>query len=77
MVDHKYQILIIYPIFCLFQQFLSDTLTQGCPGLEDLGVKPTPLEAEAIAVLRRHRIASYYEEAMDDDEICRPTSSYY
>jgi NADH dehydrogenase (ubiquinone) 1 alpha subcomplex subunit 9 len=62
--------------YFVFQQYLSDKLTQGFPGLEDLGVRPTPLEAEAIAVLRRHRTSSYYEEAIDEDEICRTTSSH-
>ncbi|EDO34612.1 predicted protein [Nematostella vectensis] len=60
----------------LYRQFQSDALTPGLPGLEDLGIKPTPLGAEAIAVLRRHRQSYYYEEAIDEDEVCRKTASY-
>ena len=58
------------------QQYLSDRLHAGLPGLEDLGVEPTPLESAAIAILRRHRVSYFYEEAVDVDEICRPSSSY-
>ncbi|KAL1770190.1 NADH dehydrogenase [ubiquinone] 1 alpha subcomplex subunit 9, mitochondrial [Sigmodon hispidus] len=34
---------------------ISDVLASDLPGLEDLGIEPTPLELKAIEVLRRHR----------------------
>ncbi|KAK3732210.1 hypothetical protein QZH41_015303, partial [Actinostola sp. cb2023] len=60
----------------LCRQYLSDKLHPGFPGLEDLGIKPTAIETQAIAVLRRHRAPSNYEEAVDEDEICKPSNSY-
>lgn len=58
------------------QQFNTDQLTQGLPRLEDLGVEPTAVDTAAITVLRRHRHLWTFEEALDEEEICKPTSAY-
>lgn len=58
------------------QEFLSDQVTPGLPGLADLGVEPSALETIAIAVLRRHRDVYFFDDAIDSDAPCRPTSSY-
>lgn len=58
------------------QEFLSDQVTPGLPGLTDLGVEPSALETIAIAVLRRHRDVYFFDDAIDSDAPCRPTSSY-
>ena len=58
------------------QQFNTDELTQGLPRLEDLGVEPTAVDTAAITVLRRHRHLWTFEEALDEEEICKPTSAY-
>ncbi|XP_078582501.1 NADH dehydrogenase [ubiquinone] 1 alpha subcomplex subunit 9, mitochondrial-like isoform X2 [Branchiostoma floridae x Branchiostoma japonicum] len=52
----------------------TDETTAGVPGLEDLGVTPTSLEAGAISVLRRHRIHRWYEEAVDDIQPAKTAS---
>ena len=62
--------------FCFQQEFLSDQVTPGLPGLADLGVEPSALETIAISVLRRHRDVFFFDDAMDSDAPCRPTSSY-
>ena len=58
------------------QEFLSDQITAGLPGLEDLGVEPSSLNTIAISVLRRHRHSFFWDESIDSDAPCRPTSSY-
>ena len=69
--------LLIFFLILLFQQeFLSDQVTPGLPGLADLGVEPSALETIAISVLRRHRDVFFFDDAMDSDAPCRPTSSY-
>lgn len=60
----------------LFREFLSDQITAGLPGLEDLGVEPSSLDTIAISVLRRHRHSFFWDESIDSDAPCRPTSSY-
>ena len=58
------------------QEFLSDQVTPGLPGLTDLGVDPSSLENIAISVLRRHRDVFFFDDAIDSDAPCRPTSAY-
>ena len=67
--------LIIY-IILIFNRNLSDQVTPGLSGLADLGVEPSALETIAISVLRRHRDVFFFDDAMDSDAPCRPTSSY-
>ena len=55
---------------------MNDQVTPGLPGLEDLGVNPATLETIAISVLRRHRQSFFWDESIDSDAPCRPTSSY-
>ena len=45
---------------------LSDTPHEDLPGLEDLGVTPTPLEDVAIATVRRYRDFYTYNKPIDD-----------
>ena len=59
-----------------WQEFMSDQVTPGLPGLEDLGVEPSTLETIAISVLRRHRQSFFWDESIDSDAPCRPASSY-
>ena len=63
-------------LFFFQQEFLSDQVTPGFPGLADLGIEPSALETIAISVLRRHRDVFFFDDAMDSDAPCRPTSSY-
>lgn len=60
----------------LFREFLSDQVTPGLPGLKDLGVEPHSVEDIAISVLRRHRDSYFFEDSIDSEEPCRPSSSY-
>ncbi|XP_028414034.1 NADH dehydrogenase [ubiquinone] 1 alpha subcomplex subunit 9, mitochondrial-like [Dendronephthya gigantea] len=60
----------------LFRQFNTDVPTDGLPMLEDIGVEPTAVDTAAITVLRRHRDLWTFEEALDEEEICKPTSAY-
>ena len=48
------------------QLHLSDTPHEDLPGLEDLGVTPTPLEDVAIATVRRYRNFYTYNKPIDD-----------
>ncbi|XP_002740593.1 NADH dehydrogenase [ubiquinone] 1 alpha subcomplex subunit 9, mitochondrial-like [Saccoglossus kowalevskii] len=50
----------------------TEEVTPGMPGLEDLGVTPTSLEAAAIFGLRRHRAAKHFEEAVEEAEPAKP-----
>lgn len=60
----------------LFREFLSDKVTAELPGLQELGVEPSSLDTIAISVLRRHRQSFFWDESIDSDAPCRPTSSY-
>ena len=44
----------------------SNVPTSGLPGLEDLGVSPTLLESNAIAILRRYRDFLDFDKPIDD-----------
>ncbi|KAJ7388582.1 39kDa subunit of ndufa9, NADH:ubiquinone oxidoreductase [Desmophyllum pertusum] len=59
----------------LLREFLSDQVT-GLPGLVDLGVEASTLDTIAISVLRRHRDSFFFDDTIDSDSPCRPTSSY-
>ena len=52
--------------FLLLQLHLSNVPTSGLPGLEDLGVTPTVLESNAIAILRRYRDFLDFDKSIDD-----------
>ncbi|XP_037370409.1 NADH dehydrogenase [ubiquinone] 1 alpha subcomplex subunit 9, mitochondrial [Talpa occidentalis] len=45
---------------------LTDKTLPHLPGLEDLGIQPTPLEAKAIEVLRRHRTYRWLSAEIED-----------
>lgn len=48
------------------QLHLSDAPHEDLPGLEDLGVTPTPMEDVAIATVRRYRNFYTYNKPIDD-----------
>lgn len=50
----------------LTRMYLSNVPTPGLPGLEDLGVPPTPVEDKCIAVMRRYRGFLDYNKPVDD-----------
>ncbi|XP_046848884.1 NADH dehydrogenase [ubiquinone] 1 alpha subcomplex subunit 9, mitochondrial-like [Xenia sp. Carnegie-2017] len=60
----------------LFRQFNTDVPTEGLPRLQDLGIEPTAVDKAAITVLRRHRDLWTFEEALDEEEKCKPTTAY-
>lgn len=43
------------------------------PGLEDLGIQPTPLEQKAIEVLRRHRRFRWLDAELEE---AKPAKTY-
>eukprot|EP00040_Diaphanoeca_grandis_P010015 m.51308 g.51308 ORF g.51308 m.51308 type:complete len:366 (+) comp21428_c0_seq2:100-1197(+) len=49
-----------------YRYSLDDVRTRGLPGLEDLGVTPTPLETIAINVLRKFREHIYHDDAIEN-----------
>ncbi|KAM9230539.1 NADH dehydrogenase [ubiquinone] 1 alpha subcomplex subunit 9, mitochondrial [Dugong dugon] len=48
------------------QVHLTDMKLPHLPGLEDLGIQATPLEAKAIEVLRHHRAYRWLSSEMED-----------
>lgn len=48
------------------QIHISDVALPHLPGLEDLGIQPTPLELKAIEVLRRHRTYRWLSSEIED-----------
>lgn len=44
----------------------SNVPTPGLPGLEDVGVAPTPLEEVAINFVRRYRDFIYIDQPIED-----------
>ena len=67
---------VVFFLVFFYQEFLSDQVTPGLPGLKDLGVEPHSVEDIAISVLRRHRDCYFFEDSIDSEEPCRPSSSY-
>ena len=45
---------------------ISDVMPTDLPGLEDLGVQPTPLELKSIEVLRRHRTYRWLSSEIEE-----------
>uniref|UniRef100_A0A8L2R6R3 NADH dehydrogenase [ubiquinone] 1 alpha subcomplex subunit 9, mitochondrial n=1 Tax=Rattus norvegicus TaxID=10116 RepID=A0A8L2R6R3_RAT len=45
---------------------ISDVMATDLPGLEDLGVQPTPLELKSIEVLRRHRTYRWLSSEIEE-----------
>ncbi|XP_051011383.1 NADH dehydrogenase [ubiquinone] 1 alpha subcomplex subunit 9, mitochondrial [Acomys russatus] len=45
---------------------ISDVMASDLPGLEDLGVQPTPLELKSIEVLRRHRTYRWLSSEIEE-----------
>ena len=58
------------------RNFCLTRLQLRLPGLQELGVEPSSLDTIAISVLRRHRQSFFWDESIDSDAPCRPTSSY-
>lgn len=50
----------------LSQIHISDVMPTDLPGLEDLGVQPTPLELKSIEVLRRHRTYRWLSSEIEE-----------
>ncbi|XP_044533201.1 NADH dehydrogenase [ubiquinone] 1 alpha subcomplex subunit 9, mitochondrial [Gracilinanus agilis] len=53
---------------------ISDKNLPHLPGLEDLGVEPTPLELKAIEVLRRHRTYRWLSAEPDETKPAKTVS---
>ncbi|XP_055465404.1 NADH dehydrogenase [ubiquinone] 1 alpha subcomplex subunit 9, mitochondrial [Psammomys obesus] len=45
---------------------ISDVMASDLPGLEDLGIQPTPLELKSIEVLRRHRTYRWLSSEIEE-----------
>ncbi|KAH0616357.1 hypothetical protein JD844_027397 [Phrynosoma platyrhinos] len=54
---------------------ITDMRFPNLPGLEDLGVVPTPVEQKAIEVLRRHRKYRWLEAELEEAKPARPVSN--
>jgi len=61
-------------VTCIIQQYISDSNSEDIPGLEDLGIKPVPLETYAIQIVRRHRQPDSYKKTLDDVAPLRKSS---
>uniref|UniRef100_A0A803TU96 Uncharacterized protein n=1 Tax=Anolis carolinensis TaxID=28377 RepID=A0A803TU96_ANOCA len=53
----------------------TDMRFPNLPGLEDLGVVPTPVELKAIEVLRRHRKYRWLEADLDEAKPARTVNN--
>ncbi|XP_042323192.1 NADH dehydrogenase [ubiquinone] 1 alpha subcomplex subunit 9, mitochondrial isoform X1 [Sceloporus undulatus] len=54
---------------------ITDMRFPNLPGLEDLGVVPTPVEQKAIEVLRRHRKYRWLEAELEEAKPATPVSN--
>uniref|UniRef100_A0A6B2F5G0 NADH dehydrogenase [ubiquinone] 1 alpha subcomplex subunit 9, mitochondrial n=1 Tax=Bothriechis nubestris TaxID=1766655 RepID=A0A6B2F5G0_9SAUR len=54
--------------------YVTDKRLPDLPGLEDLGVNPTPLETKAIEVLRRHRRSYWVDAELEDAKPATPVT---
>ncbi|XP_030070440.1 NADH dehydrogenase [ubiquinone] 1 alpha subcomplex subunit 9, mitochondrial [Microcaecilia unicolor] len=52
----------------------TDMKFPDLPGLEDLGIMPTPMEQKAIEVLRRHRRYRWLEAELEDAKPAKPVN---
>ncbi|XP_028584617.2 NADH dehydrogenase [ubiquinone] 1 alpha subcomplex subunit 9, mitochondrial [Podarcis muralis] len=52
----------------------TDMKFPDLPGLEDLGIVPTPIEQKAIEVLRRHRTFRWLEAELEEAKIAKPVT---
>ncbi|XP_020664910.2 NADH dehydrogenase [ubiquinone] 1 alpha subcomplex subunit 9, mitochondrial isoform X1 [Pogona vitticeps] len=52
----------------------TDKRFPDLPGLEDLGIVPTPIEQKAIEVLRRHRTYRWLDTELDETPPARPVT---
>uniref|UniRef100_A0A8D0E4Y4 NADH dehydrogenase [ubiquinone] 1 alpha subcomplex subunit 9, mitochondrial n=1 Tax=Salvator merianae TaxID=96440 RepID=A0A8D0E4Y4_SALMN len=53
----------------------TDMRFPNLPGLEDLGIVPTPVEQKAIEVLRRHRKFRWLEAELEETKTARPVTN--
>ncbi|XP_058045996.1 NADH dehydrogenase [ubiquinone] 1 alpha subcomplex subunit 9, mitochondrial isoform X2 [Ahaetulla prasina] len=53
---------------------ICDKRSPDLPGLEDLGINPTPLEMKAIEVLRRHRQSFWVDAELEDAKPATPVT---
>ncbi|ETE62364.1 NADH dehydrogenase [ubiquinone] 1 alpha subcomplex subunit 9, mitochondrial, partial [Ophiophagus hannah] len=56
------------------QFHITDKRFPDLPGLEDLGINPTPLEMKAIEVIRRHRQSFWVEAELEDAKPATPVT---
>uniref|UniRef100_UPI00398EC308 NADH dehydrogenase [ubiquinone] 1 alpha subcomplex subunit 9, mitochondrial n=1 Tax=Pristiophorus japonicus TaxID=55135 RepID=UPI00398EC308 len=53
---------------------ITDMTYPDLPGLEDLGITPTPIEQKAIEVLRRHRRYRWLDTELEDAKQATPVN---
>ncbi|KAG8142684.1 hypothetical protein E2320_005890 [Naja naja] len=53
---------------------ITDKRFPDLPGLEDLGINPTPLEMKAIEVIRRHRQFFWVDAELEDAKPATPVT---
>uniref|UniRef100_A0A670XLS0 NADH dehydrogenase [ubiquinone] 1 alpha subcomplex subunit 9, mitochondrial n=1 Tax=Pseudonaja textilis TaxID=8673 RepID=A0A670XLS0_PSETE len=53
---------------------ITDKRFPDLPGLEDLGINPTPLEMKAIEVIRRHRQSFWVNAELEDAKPATPVT---
>lgn len=59
---------------CFFQDIITDNPT-GAPTLEDLGVKLTRLEEQAVFIHKALKVGIYYDEALGEFPDTPPPSA--
>lgn len=57
------------------ERLLLDEKPTGLPGLHALGIEPQSVEAHAIEIFRRYRLAAYYNMAAGTQEPSKPLES--
>lgn len=62
-----------FPFHFFLKFHITDMTFPDLPGLEDLGIQPTPLEQKAIEVLRRHRRYRWLDAELEE---AKPAKTY-
>lgn len=65
---------LISSLFVCLKFHTTDMKFPDLPGLEDLGIVPTPIEQKAIEVLRRHRTFRWLEAELEEAKIAKPVT---
>lgn len=72
----KIQVTVISAPFSFHLQIhTTDFRYPDLPGLEDLGIIPTPIEQKAIEVLRRHRKFRWLEAEIEEAKPATPVTN--